>query len=328
MNRPLAATLLFVAAVWGWLHRRGRRTGVRQSVAGRVMGLWIRLVFRPISDRALEFDLNRARRGIESARFLPPPAGVTVEGVRAGQIAAEWLTPERVSAGRHLLYLHGGGFMMGGLGSHRRWVGSLARALHARALHLEYRVAPEFPFPASLDDCVTAYRWLLAKGVDPKKLVIAGESAGAGLVISTLLRVRDFTFSGPSHARNADYLEARGLHSMAKLYLGGHDPLDPLVSSVFADLTGLPPTYLVAGGAELLLSDTELLAARARQCGVDVTVRVVPGMLHAFPVMRFLPESRHVLRDVREFVDAHTQSENQLARDRGATDRSRQLRQP
>ena len=307
MNRPLAATLLFVAAVVGWLHRRGRRTGVRQSVAGRVMGLWIRLVFRPISDRALEFDLNRARRGIDSARFLPPPAGVTVEGVRAGQIAAEWLTPKRVSAGRHLLYLHGGGFMMGGLGSHRRWVGSLARALHARALHLEYRVAPEFPFPASLDDCVAVYRWLLENGVDPQKLVIAGESAGAGLVISTLLRVRDaglplpaaavcisgtydFTFSGPSHARNADYLEARGLHSMAKLYLGGHDPMDPLVSSVFADLTGLPPTYLVAGGAELLLSDTELLAARARACGVDVTVQVVPGMLHAFPVIRFLPD--------------------------------------
>ena len=213
---------------------------------------------------------------------------------------------------------------MGGLGSHRHWVASLARAFHARALHLEYRVAPEHPYPAPLDDCVATYRWLLDSGVDPQQLILAGESAGGGLVMSTMLRARqeglplpqaaicisgvfDFTFSGPSHSRNgrSDYIEPRGLHSMEQLYLAGHDPRDPMVSRIFADLTGFPPLYLVAGGAELLLSDTEMLADRARECGVEVTLGIVPGMVHAFPVMLFLPEAQRVRREMKEFIDAH-----------------------
>jgi acetyl esterase/lipase len=232
--------------------------------------------------------------------------------------------PDRHVAGRQLLYIHGGGFMMGGLDSHRHWVASLARAFHAKTLHLDYRLAPEHPYPASLEDCLASYRWLLDSGVDPRQLILAGESAGGGLVISTMLRARqeglplpraaicisgvfDFTFSGPSHIRNrqSDYVEARGVHRMEQHYLSGHDPRDPMVSSIFADLTDLPPLYLVAGGAELLLSDTELLAERARECRVSVTLRVIPGMLHAFPVMLFLPEARLVRREMTEFVEEH-----------------------
>jgi acetyl esterase/lipase len=171
---------------------------------------------------------------------------------------------------------------------------------------------------------VATYRWLLDSGIDPQQLILAGESAGGGLVMSTMLRARqeglplpraaicisgvfDFTFSGPSHSRNgsSDYIEPRGLHSMEQLYLAGHDPRDPMVSSIFADLTGFPPLHLVAGGAELLLSDTEMLADRAREFGVEVTLSIVPGMMHAFPVMLFLPEARRVRREMKEFVDTH-----------------------
>jgi phosphinothricin tripeptide acetyl hydrolase len=317
--------LLVVAAAFvAWLLHSQRRRQDAPSLVGRVIGLWVRALYRPLSDRTLDFDLERLRRGIDRGRFMRLPSGVTVEAAGADAVKVEWLIPERRLAGRHLLYLHGGGFVMGGLGSHRHWVASLARAFHARALHLEYRVAPEHPYPAPLDDCVATYRWLLDSGIDPQQLILAGESAGGGLVMSTMLRVRqeglplpgaaicisgvfDFTFSGPSHSRNgsSDYIEPRGLHSMEQLYLAGHDPRDPMVSSIFADLTGFPPLHLVAGGAELLLSDTEMLADRAREFGVEVTLSIVPGMMHAFPVMLFLPEARRVRREMKEFVDAH-----------------------
>jgi phosphinothricin tripeptide acetyl hydrolase len=314
--------------VLGWLLRRRRSRDEAPSLGGKVLAFWVRVVFRPISDR-FPFDLDRLRRGIDRGRFIRLPSGVTVKGVNAGEVQAEWLMPDRHVVGRHLLYLHGGGFMMGGLGSHRHWVASLARAFRAKTLHLEYRVAPEHPFPAALEDCVASYRWLLDSGVDPQHLILAGESAGGGLVISTMLQARqeglplpraaicisgafDFTFSGPSHIRNgqSDYVEPRGVHTMEQHYLAGHDPRDPIVSSIFADLTGLPPLYLVAGGLELLLSDTELLADRARECGVGVTLRVIPGMLHAFPVMLFLPEARLVQREMAAFVEEHLAAPN------------------
>jgi phosphinothricin tripeptide acetyl hydrolase len=319
----LGSLLLAVAAVGvGWLFRNRRRRDDGPSLSGRVLGFWVRTLYRPFTDRAAELDLQLLRRRIDRGRFIRPPWGVRVEGSSADEVKVEWLTPKRRLAGRQLLYLHGGGFLMGGLGSHRHWVASLARAFQARALHLEYRVAPEHPYPAPLDDCVATYRWLLDSGVDPQQLILAGESAGAGLVMSTMLRARqeglplpraaicisgvfDFTFSGPSHSRNghSDYIEARGVLSMEQHYLSGHDPRDPMVSSIFADLTGLPPLFLVAGGDELLLSDTQMLADRAGECGVEVTLRIVPGMVHAFPVMLFLPEARRVLHQMKEFVD-------------------------
>ena len=324
-RRSIQVGLLLVAiaaVVASWL-RRGRREGdARPSLIGRIVSFWVRALYRPVSDRTVEFDLRRLRRGIDRGRFIRLPGGVTAEAATADEVKVEWLIPEHRIEGRQLMYLHGGGFLMGGLGSHRHWVASLARAFQARALHLEYRVAPEHPYPAPLDDCVATYRWLIDSGVDPQQLILAGESAGGGLVMSTMLRARqeglplpraaicisgvfDFTFSGPSHSQNkrSDYIEPRGLHSMEQLYLAGHDPRDPMVSSIFADLTGLPPLYLVAGEAEVLLSDSELLAQRARECGVDVTLSTLPGMVHAFPVMLFLPEARRVRREMKDFVE-------------------------
>ena len=304
-----------------WLLRRRRRREEAPSIAGQVIASWVKLVVRPFTERVLQPDLNRLRRGIDRGRFIRLPSGVTVKTASAGDVPVEWLMPDHQVAGRQLLYLHGGAFMMGGLGSHRHWVASLARAFQARALHPQYRVAPEDPYPASLDDCLASYRWLLDSGVDPQQLILAGESAGGGLGISTMLPARqeglplpraaicisgvfDFTFSGPSHISNSrsDYIEIRGLHSMAEHYLAGHDPRDPIVSPIFADLTGLPPLYLVAGGLELLLSDTELLAARATEFGVEVTLRIVPGMVHAFALMPLLPEARRVQREMNAFV--------------------------
>lgn len=323
--RVAALLLAAVAAGLGWCRLRARpRPEDAPSILGRVVGSWVRFLHRPITDRFQQFDLQRVRRGIDRGRFIRLPSGVRVEASSAEELKVEWLVPKDRVAGRQLFYLHGGGFMMGGLGSHRHWVASLARAFHAKALHVEYRVAPEYPYPAPLDDCLNTYRWLLGTGVDPGQVILAGESAGAGLVISTMLRAKqeglslpgaaicisgvfDFTFSGPSNTRNthSDYIEPRGLRSMEEYYLSGSDPHDPIVSSIFADLTGLPPLYLVAGGAELLRSDTELLAERARECGVDVTERIVPGMLHAFPLMLVLPEARRVRREMKDFVDRH-----------------------
>jgi acetyl esterase/lipase len=165
-HRLRAGFLLFAAAVGvGWLLRNRRQRVDAPSLVGRVMSFWVRALYRPLVDRGPSLDVQRLRRAIDRGRFIRPPAGVTVQAASADEVKVEWLVPERRLAGRHLLYLHGGGFLMGGLGSHRHWVASLARALQAKALHLEYRVAPEHPYPASLDDCVATYRWLLDSGV-------------------------------------------------------------------------------------------------------------------------------------------------------------------
>lgn len=247
--------------------------------------------------------LDQLRAQYERAeRAFALPAGTRVEHVQAPVAPAEWLRP--AGAGDAvLLYLHGGGYVIGSPRSHRHLVAAIASAAGTQALVPEYRLAPEQPFPAALDDALAAYRWLVGQaGVAPARIVIGGDSAGGGLTISTLLALRDagdplpaaavclspwvdLSFSLPSCQPGATadpVLDAQVVRAMAQAYLGGRDARHPLASPLFADLRGLPPLLIQAGGNEILLDDARELAARAQRAEVLVTLEVWPEMVHVW----------------------------------------------
>lgn len=218
-----------------------------------------------------------------------------------------------------VLYLHGGGYFFGSPVTHRPLILAMAEAADAPAIALDYRLAPEHPFPAALDDAVAAYADLAAR----QRILIAGDSAGGGLALALACAARDaglpppagiVAFSpwtdlantGPSVVENADrcaMFSAAALHAAAAIYLAGTDPADPRASPLHADLAGLPPMLLFAGSDELMRDDTTRLAERARAAGVEVETSIIPGVPHAWPYFaRWLPEGRDALALVRRFV--------------------------
>jgi acetyl esterase/lipase len=287
------------------------------SLRARVVRSLLRTVVRPIFLRG---DVHDWRR-----RWLATwaPRDVHLHQVDAGGVPAEWLLPP--NAGRTvILYLHGGAFVMGSPATHRRLMSYLARAAGSRALVLDYRLAPENVFPAALEDSLAGYRWLLDRGVPPGNIVIAGDSAGGALTLSTLVALRDageplpagaiclspvtdLTRSGASHqSRIADevLLTPRFCNIVEELYRDGVRASDPMASPLFADLHGLPPLLLHVGTHELLLDDSVRFAAKARAAGVDVTFKIWVGLWHVFHTFVSLPEARRALDEVGAFARA------------------------
>ena len=255
------------------------------------------------------------------------PDGVTCTPVEAGGVSAEWSEAAGVDEAKVVLYVHGGGYVMGSAGSHRDVTGRLSKAAGARVLSLNYRLAPEHPFPAPVDDAVAAYRWLLAQGISPGNIAVAGDSAGGGLAIATLLALRDageplpaagigispwvdMEGTGESMTTRAavdPVVQKEGLLGMAKLYLGDADPKNPLAAPLHADLAGLPPLLLQVGDAETLLDDSTRLAERARAAGVDVTLKVWDEMPHVWHLFApILPEGRQAIDEIGSFFQART----------------------
>lgn len=252
---------------------------------------------------------------------------VTCEGLRIGDLAAEWIVPPEAAADRVILYLHGGGYVMGSIATHRATVARIARAAKARALAIEYRLAPEHQFPAAVDDSLAAYKWLIAQGFKPNKIVVAGDSAGGGLTLSTLLAIReaklpmaaagvaispwaDLEGTGDSHQTRAarDPMVGKGnLGPMAKHYVGEQDPKHPLASPIHADYRGLPPLLIQVGDAETLLDDSNRVAARAQADGVKVDLEVWDDMIHVWHVFaKILPEGQQAIDKIGQFVLAQT----------------------
>jgi monoterpene epsilon-lactone hydrolase len=242
-------------------------------------------------------------------------------------IHGAWLEPPGAD-GPVLLYLHGGGFFYGSLRSHGDLIGALARAARARTLALEYRLAPEHPAPAALEDALSAYRQLLADGVPPHRIVVAGDSAGGTLVINTLLALRDrggplpaagvaicpwvdLANSGASFQANSafDFVGEEHCRLAAIAYLGGRDPRQPSISPLFADLSGLPPLLVQAGAAEALVDQIRAFSARAAEAGVDVRLSVYEDMVHVWHMMRAVtPEAQRAIDEVGGFVRTHVAS--------------------
>ena len=235
-----------------------------------------------------------------SEDFTSEPVGVNF--TPAPEVDGLWV--EAPGADRAILYLFGGGFVLGSPDTRRKTAGHLALAAKARVLVPNYRLAPEHPFPAAVDDSVRAYQWLLGHGGEPSKTIVAGDSAGSGLAVSTAIALRDrhlpmcagivalspwadLTCSGESvTSRAAADIECTrsGLLEMAGLYMDGADPSQPLASPVFADFAGLPPLLCVVGGDEILLDDSIRLVRNAGTAGVDAMLFIAAGMQHVFPI--------------------------------------------
>jgi acetyl esterase/lipase len=260
------------------------------------------------------------------SRFMgqfSPPADVEIRPATAGGVPAEWVIPPGASAGRTILYLHGGGYLVGAPRDYREMVSRIARAAQARALSIDYRLAPEHPHPAAVEDAVVAYRWLLDGGADPARIAVAGDSAGGGLTVAMLVSLRsqgvrlpaagvclcpwvDMEMTGASMDTNdaADPLVKRDvLINMAAAYLQNQDARTPLASPLHADLKGLPPLLVQVGTAETLLDDAARLAERARAAGVEVTYEPWPAMIHVWQWFgSFLPEARQAIDRIGEFI--------------------------
>jgi len=248
------------------------------------------------------------------------------ERVDAGGVAACWMLPPGCRRDRVMLYLHGGGFKLGSVRSHRDLILRLAMAAGSAAVAVDYRLAPEHRFPAPVEDAVGAYEWLLAQGFAASSVVFAGDSAGGGLALAAMLALRnrktalpaaaillsawtDLTASGASYQTRAeaDPIHQRGMIlATAKTYLGAADARDPLASPIFADLDGLPPLLMQVGGRETVLDDTRDFAAKARQDGVTVQVSVYEEMIHVFQQFApALPAANIAIDEVAKFLERH-----------------------
>lgn len=257
----------------------------------------------------------------------PVKPDVVCEPVAVGHLAGEWSSTPGADQSRVLLYFHGGGFCSGSIDSHRSLVTEAGRAAGIRTLAIAYRLAPEHPFPAAWDDAYAAWRWLLAQGVPADRIVVGGDSAGGGLTMALLTRLRaageqlpacawlvspwtDLAQTGASlHSRDAaDPLIHKGyLDELASAVLPASiAPTDQRVSPLYADLGGLPPLLVQVGSAETLLDDSTRLAARAGAADVRVTCEIWPAMIHAFPMWNGgLAEGRAALANAGAFMRQH-----------------------
>jgi acetyl esterase/lipase len=269
-----------------------------------------------------EIPLEVLRKGMEKVAFKAAD-DIQTENVTVAGRAAEWVRAPGVQAGRAILYLHGGGYVMGSLNTHRSLAGEVSRAAQAAVLLVDYRLAPEDPFPAAVEDSVAAYRWLLGQGFKAQNLAVAGDSAGGGLALATLVSARDqglpmpkaavpispwsdLTCSNDSYKTRAEadpMVAPGGINRMANLYLNGKDAKLPYASPNFASLKSLPPLLIHVGRDEVLLDDSIKLHEKAKADGVDSTLEIWDDMIHVWHAFHpMLPEAKQGIARVGEFL--------------------------
>jgi epsilon-lactone hydrolase len=286
----------------------------------------VRLGVRWFMKRPRRPTVDAARRRIIAAeRWIPsPPAGTEVSPVKAGVVRGEFVTTPTSLPDRHVLFLHGGGYVTGSPPLYRNFTWRIAAAARARVLAIDYRLAPEHPFPAALDDAMAAYRWLLAGVASPRRIAVLGDSAGGGLALALLLRLRDgglelpaaavalspwtdLALSGTSfslNARSDPMLNAAEARLFADCYLAGADPRNPYASPLYGDTVGLPPTLIHVGSDEILYDDAVRMAENLRVAGCHVEIEVWRRMPHVWHLFApALPEAGRAIVRIGAFTD-------------------------
>jgi epsilon-lactone hydrolase len=287
----------------------------------------VRMVLRRSVKRDSEPDpgLVVLRQRFDAARryFPDPPKGTKATTVDAGGVKGVRITVPQSLSDRHILYFHGGGYVSGSPAYYRDFIWRVAAASSAHVLCIYYRLSPEHPFPAALDDAVSAYSWLLEQGVAPARIAIMGDSAGGGLAFATLLRLReegmpppaavvalspwtDLAMTGESLRINASkdpMLKPERAASCARMYLAGADPLNPYASPLYGDPAGLPPALIQVGSDEILRDDSVRMADKLRAAGCPVDLEIWPRMPHVWQVFaRVMPEARRAIERIGFFL--------------------------
>jgi acetyl esterase/lipase len=297
-----------------------RRRG-RLSLRARLVRIAYRLVMKK-SEAGLSFVEIR-QRFARTERLTPrPPRGTRTTSVSAGGVPGLLVETPASRPDRHLLYLHGGAYAFGSPQLYRHFTWRMANAARARVLIVDYRLAPEHPYPAGLEDAVTAWRWLIGNGAKPAGMMIAGDSAGGGLTLATMLALRDrglplpaaaavmspwtdLALTGPSFRSNAasdPMLVAADVPRFAAAYLAGADARDPYASPLYADAHGLAPTLIQAGSDEILRDDAVRMAEKMRAAGCDVELQIWPFMPHTWHLLApILPEAREAIGEIARF---------------------------
>jgi acetyl esterase/lipase len=290
--------------------------------------------------RRASFDHNSSiaayRREVSapSRLFGGVPDGFEVAPVTIGNLYSEWIRPVPSTEAHTILYFHGGGYVAGTCQAHQAHVSKVVQGSGIRALLFEYRLAPEHPFPAALDDAIAAYRWLLAQGIRPGEIAFMGDSAGGGLALATLLALRDqgdplpaaavvlspwtdLLCTGDSYRSKlaAEPLAPTGSWTVfSDYYVAGNDARHPWISPLYGDLRGLPPLRIYVGENEVLLDDSRRFAAKARQAGVAVTLTVGEGLFHCYPICAPLfPEATAAMVELCAFLREMTDDEASAA---------------
>jgi monoterpene epsilon-lactone hydrolase len=290
-----------------------------------VMASWQSYIADPILRVRVKRKIAKAKT-VEDARSIftrqmPPPSGVVFSSDSIGGVSGEWAKSQTTSIGG-MLYLHGGGYFTGSPKTHKAISGTYAQN-GLEVFSADYRLAPEYPFPAAIDDALAAYKGLIDFGFSPEKLIIAGDSAGGGLALATLLMAKSLGLPMPSCAilfspwtdlaatgdslkinrRRDPMLVSSSMIDGANLYLNGCDPRNPLASPLYGDFTGLPPLLIQVGKGEILRDDSTRLAVLAREAGVKVDISIWPNMPHVFQVSQmFLPEAKVAMKQAADFA--------------------------
>jgi len=270
----------------------------------------------------ISFPESRALFERMTAAF-PLPPGVSTTPVDVGGIPGEWIAAPGAGDEQTVYWLHGGGYCIGSINTHRGLLARISAASRTRVLAIDYRLAPEAPFPAAVEDAVAGYLWLLSTGVDPEQIIIGGDSAGGGLTVATVVALKedgkplpaatvcispwtDLALTGKSLRSKAEsdpMITNDGVTRVRDAYVGDSDPTAPLVSPIYADLSGLPPLLIQVGENEVLLDDSTRLAERAENAGVDVSLEVWPEMIHVWHFFAaMLPEGQQAIARIGEWV--------------------------
>jgi monoterpene epsilon-lactone hydrolase len=305
---------------------------LRRKVSGPLRPSWdptfeaLAELFHQGSLRITRLSLEQQRKWTQSVILGLPSSPLYQETVfeklSAGGVQAEWFRRNDATEGPVILYLHGGGYGLGSLDTHRDLIARICRASRASALAVEYRLAPEHRFPAQLDDALSAYRWLVQQGTDPRKIVVAGDSAGGGLTLALLVKLRDsgdllpaaavclspwvdLEGLGESVDKNDryDYISRRALAQYRKRFVDDDNVRNPLAAPLYADLRRLPPMLVQVGSAEALLDDSRRIVDRAHSAGVDVTFRVWEDMIHVWQLFAFMvPQGSAAIDEIGAFI--------------------------
>ncbi|MCW0183187.1 MAG: alpha/beta hydrolase [Zavarzinia sp.] len=293
------------------------------SLRARLLRAFLRRTFKNRIRFDIPVQVVRAQVEKLSRRLPPPPADVKVIDIDAGGVPGHWIEPDNATEGRHILYLHGGGYVMCSPKTHLGFTWRIAKAAAARMLVIDYRLAPEFAFPAQIDDSLTGYRFMLDSGIPAERIAIMGDSAGGGLTFGLLMRLKalglpmpgaavglspylDLTVTGESHylhAKSDPMIPLPGVIYGSMIYLQGADPKHPEASPIFGEASGLPPTLIHVGSDEVLLSDSTRMVANLRAAGVPVEIDVwhrMPHVWHAFA--RYIPEGRAAIDKIGQFL--------------------------